>query len=178
LMPSKRPVEILRDFMDLRVGVTRSPVSVDTFRAVDARPVEMDVEYLRDAMAQEEVETGETTYPRFFVLGHDKVSKVINHTEHNVFLTSIITNQDLWNRLTEEQQKIFEVAAQNAADIERRETLAIVSPVQAQAASIGIPTVTMSDSERQKFIAATRTLYSKYETWFSPGVLSGITSIH
>lgn len=178
LMPSTSPYEHYKDFENTRVGISRSPVAADTFKSVGALPREVNVEDVRDAMIRNEIDSGETTYPRFFVLGHDKVAKYINHTEHCLFLTSIILNKQLWEKLSEKNQKIFMTAAQNAALIEREETLATVTPVQERAKALGIEVVTMSPAEKQKFINSTKGMYSKYETWFSSGVLSGIMKLH
>lgn len=178
LMPGMSAYENFKDFEATRVGISMSPVAHDTFTAVGAAPSQVNVEQVRDAMLRNEIDSGETTYPRFFVLGHDKVAKYINHTEHCLFLTGLIMNQTLWNKLSAEDQKIFMYAGEQAAKVEREETLATVQPVQEQAAKLGIPTVTMTSAEKQKFINATKPMYSKYETWFSPGVLSGILKLN
>lgn len=178
LMPSLSPYENFKDFEQTRVGISMSPVAHDTFTAVGALPRQVNVEKVRDGMLRNEIDSGETTYPRFFVLGHDKVAKYINHTEHCLFLTGLIMNQGLWNKLSEEEQKIFIYAGEQAAKLEREETLATVLPVQQEAAKLGIPTITMTSAEKQKFIDATKPMYSKYETWFSPGILSGIMKLH
>jgi TRAP-type C4-dicarboxylate transport system substrate-binding protein len=154
-----------------------SPVAHDTFTAVGALPRQVNVEKVRDGMMANEIDSGETTYTRFFVLGHDKVAKFINHTEHCLFLTGLIMNQKMWHELSDDDKKIFMYAAQEAAKLEREETLSVVQPVQEQAAKLGIPTITMTSAEKQKFIDATKPMYSKYETWFSPGVLSGIMKL-
>ena len=176
LMPSTKPIAKLSDFAGLKVGSTKSPVSMDTFRALGADPVEMNVEDLRDSIGNGTVDCGETTYPRFFVLGHDTVSKYINDTTHNVFLTCIITNKDLFGKLTKEQQELFFSTALEAAAIERKETVDQVIPVQQQAAAMGIQTIKMSAEEKQKCIDATRSIYEKYDSWFSPGILKALTT--
>lgn len=174
LMPSTKPIAKFEDFAGLKVGSTKSPVSIDTFKALGADPVEMNVEDLRDSMANGIVDCGETTYPRFFVLGHETVSKYINDTTHNVFLTCIITNKTLWSSLTKQQQDLFKTVALEAAAIERKETVDQVVPVQQRAASMGISTVKMSQEEKQKCIDATKHLYEKYDSWFSPGILRSL----
>jgi TRAP-type C4-dicarboxylate transport system substrate-binding protein len=174
LMPSTKPIAKLEDFAGLKVGSTKSPVSMDTFKALGADPVEMNVEDVRDSIGSGLIDCGETTYPRFFVLGHDKVAKYINDTTHNVFLTCIITNKALWAKLTKEEQDLFYSVALEAAAIERKETVDQVVPVQERAAALGIPTIKMSEEEKQKCIDATKHLYEKYDSWFSPGLLRGL----
>jgi TRAP-type C4-dicarboxylate transport system substrate-binding protein len=95
-----------------------------------------------------------------------------------LFLTSIVTNQTLWNSFDARTQAIFAEAARHAAEMERAESLASISQVQTAAAKMGIPTVTMTSKERQRFIDATAGMYDKYNTWFSAGVLQGLKQVH
>lgn len=177
-MPSTVPIETVKDFQDLKIRCTNNPVSKDMFSSLGATPVTIPTEDFSAALLSGEVESGEATYPRFFLLGYDRASKFINHTEHNLFLTSIVINQNIWNSFDQETQHIFARAARNAALQERAESLASVEQVQREAAALGIPTVKMSDSERAKLVNSFGGLYDKYETYFSSGVVSGLRGIH
>lgn len=177
-MPSTVPIERVEDFEQLRVRCTNNPVSLDMFESLSATPVKIATEDFADKMINGEVQTGEATYPRFFLLGYDRASKYNNHTEHNLFLTSIVMNQRIWNSFDRETQQIFARAARNAALMERAESLASVQEVQKAVAELGIPTVTMTAKERARFIEAVQPLYSKYETYFSSGVVSSLRNVH
>lgn len=177
-MPSNVPIERVSDFRDLKIRCTNNPVSMDLFSMLDAKPVNIPTEDFSKSLLSGEVDSGEATYPRFFLLGYDKASKFINHTEHNLFLTSIVINQTVWNSFDQATQDIFARAARNAALQERAESLASVEQVQRDAAALGIPTVKMNDTEKSKMIRAFAGLYNKYETIFSPGVVSGLRSMH
>lgn len=177
-MPSNVPIEKITDFRDLKIRCTNNPVSMDLFSVLDARPINIPTEDFSNALLSGEVDSGEATYPRFFLLGYDKASKFINHTEHNLFLTSIVINQTIWNSFDQSTRDIFTCAARNAALQERAESLASVDQVQREAAALGIPTVKMNDTEKAKLVSTFAGLYNKYETIFSPGVVSGLRSIH
>jgi TRAP-type C4-dicarboxylate transport system substrate-binding protein len=177
-MPSNVAIETMADFRNLKIRCTNHPVSVDMFESLDATAVTIPTEDFGSALISGEVDSGEATYPRFFLLGYDKASKVINHTEHNLFLTSIVINQNVWNSFDAETQDIFTRAAHNAALMERAESLASVEQVQRDAAALGIPTVIMKEAEKAKLAASFAPLYDKYQTWFSPGVVSGLRGLH
>jgi TRAP-type C4-dicarboxylate transport system substrate-binding protein len=176
IVPSKQAIETLEDFYRMNIGCGKNPVAIDTFKAVGANPVPMFIEDLRDGLANNIVEGGETTYTRFFVLGHNEQTRYINDNEHSLFLTSLIINKQLWQSMGEEVQEIFAAAALRAAKIEREDSLADNLIVQKQAALEGIPTVTMTAKERARFESATKDLYSKYQTYFSPGLLDSLTN--
>ncbi len=178
MIPSKNSIESIEDFYNLTIRTGQNPVAQDTFRALGATPVGMLIDQFRNAMNSQEVQAGETTYPRFFSMGHHEQAKYINHTEHSLFLTSIVMNKRLWTDMSVEHQHIFAEAATCAAKTERKESLADIAITQAKAAAMDIPTVTMSASERARFVSATKTIYSKYDTFFDSGVLNAVTKLH
>jgi TRAP-type C4-dicarboxylate transport system substrate-binding protein len=178
MIPSVTAIESIKDFYNLTIRTGANPVALDTFRAVGANPVGMLIDQFRDAMNNNEVQAGETTYPRFFSMGHHEQAKYINHTEHSLFLTSIVMNKRLWADMTVDDQAVFAEAAISAAQIERKESLADIVRVQTEASAMNIPTVTMTATERQKFMDTTKTIYSKYDTFFDNNVLATIVKLH
>lgn len=174
IIPSHRAIERLEDFYDLQIRCGLSPVAVDTFESVGAKPQQILIDDFAKAFDTNAVQAGETTYPRFFALGHDKSSKVINHTEHSLFLTSIVTNQNVWSKLDPNMRLLFADIALEAAKIEREESLADIGKVQIEAGKQGIETVKMTSKERERFARATSGLYTKYDSVFESGLLRDI----
>ena len=174
MIPSIKAIESLEDFYELSIRTGQNPVAQDTFLSVNARPVGMLIDDFKNAMNKAEVQAGETTYPRFFSMGHHEQAKFINHTEHSLFLTSIVMNSKVWNEMTVEDQEIFAESAIKAAKIEREESLADVGRVQAEASKMQIQTVRMSDKERTRFQNATKSIYSKYDSLFGNDLINRI----
>lgn len=176
IVPSKQAIETLENFYQMNIGCGNNPVAVDTFAAVGANPVPMFIEDLESNLQSGLVDGGETTYTRFFVLNHDKQTKFINDNEHSLFLTSLIINKQMWQAMGERVQQIFARAALRAAQIERNDSLADNVIIQKQAAERGIPTIKMTEKERVRFVDSTKTLYNKYHTYFSAGLLDQLTN--
>lgn len=175
IVPSNRQIESINDFYNMNIGCGNNPVAVETFRAVGATPVPMYIEDLEASLESGRVDGGETTYTRFFVLGHDKQTTHINDNEHSLFLTSLIINQQLWLSLGERTQGIFARAAMRAAQIERDHSLADNVLIQRRAAEQGIPTVRMTENEKARFVTATKGLYNNFNTYFSSGLLDQLS---
>ena len=175
IVPSNKAIETLGDFASMNIGCGNNPVAVETFKAVGSTPVPMFIEDLEASLESGRVDGGETTYTRFFVLGHDKQTTHINDNEHSLFLTSLIINQPTWLALGERVQGIFARAAMRAAQIERDHSLADNVVIQKRAAEQGIPTVRMTDAEKAKFVSATAGLYTKFNTYFSSGLLAQLS---
>ena len=174
MMAGNGAIRQIEDLRGMRVRTSHSPVAIDTFKAVGAEPVPMELEELNDGLVQADVTVGESTYPRVYALGQDKVSKVINHTEHSLFLTSILINSKFWNSLSSDLQTIVADAAQVAARHERTISIDDVAATQARAEADGIEIIRMSETEQARFADATKIVYNKYQDYFTADLVNNI----
>lgn len=162
IIPGQEGIDTIEDIRDLKLRTSFSPVAIETFKAVGANVVPMELEEMTDAIQDADIQVGESTYPRIYALGQDRVSKVINHTEHSLFLTSILINQDFFATLGEELQGIVVDAAKTAANYERVISIEDVALTQAKAESDGIEVRRMSTEEKARFKAATAHVYDMF----------------
>lgn len=167
-------IEAVEDMQGMKVRVAHSPVAEATMRALGAEPVVIQIENLRDALGNKVVDIGESTYPRIYAMGQNETATVINHTEHSLFLTTIIMNKKLWESLTIEQQLIFEQAALASAHIEREESLEDVVKTRNRAIDDGIKVVDLKKETLDQFKAATSKVYDELDGMFSPGLIDEI----
>jgi len=157
------------------VRTSRSPVAVETFKALGALPnKDIALEEMNEAADAGVISAGESTYVRIFPLQQNESFKVVNDTAHSLFLTSIIVNQDFFKQFDQETQEIMATAAFNAARKERRESVADIPNILAQCKSKGVEVVTMSAEEKAKFEAVTSTVYGKFADYFTAGLVQKI----
>ena len=176
IIPGNEAVAKIEDLRGMKLRTSFSPVAIETFKTLGADVVPMELEELSDNLASANVTVGESTYPRVYALGHDKVSKVINHTEHSLFLTSILIGTDFWNTLSSELQAVVSEAAKEAARYERSLSIDDIALVQARAEADGIEVVKMSTAEQARFAEATKVVYEKFENYFTAGLVAKIQS--
>jgi len=169
-----RVIESVQDLAGMRVRVAHCPVAEDTMRALGAEPVVLPIEQLRDAIGNQTVDSGESTYPRIYSMGQNQTATVINHTEHSLFLTTIIMNKALWNGLTLEQQNIFQAAAIAAAHVERAESLEDIGITQQRAVEDGIKVHHLSQQQQNEMKQRVSVVYDKYQTYFNNNLISRI----
>lgn len=174
IVPSAEPIGKLEDLAGMRVRVPASPVARDTFEAIGAIPVEMPIEALAQGLAEKSVDAGESTYPRIYSMNQAQHSKSIAHTEHSLFLTSLIMNKDLWDSFDAETQEIFNQAALAAAQVERQESIEDIAKTQERAVSDGITVTRLSERDTAEFKAATADLHDKYDGIFTKGLIGRI----
>lgn len=173
------PANFRADTVDAWQGQTvrtsRSPVAVETFKLLGAKPNEhITLEEMNDYADRGEIAAGESTYVRIFPLDQYKSFKVINDTAHSLFLTSIIVNKDFMSQFDEDTQKIMATAALNAARLERRESVADIPNILAECEEKGVEVVRMSVEEQKKFEKVTSAVYEKFADYFTPGLVQKI----
>jgi TRAP-type C4-dicarboxylate transport system substrate-binding protein len=176
IIPGNEPVARIEDLRGIKVRTSHSPVAIETFKTLGADVVPMELEELSENLGSANVAVGESTYPRVYALGHDKVSKVINHTEHSLFLTSILIGTDFWNTLSAELQAVVAESAKVAARYERVISIDDVAKTQARAEADGIEVIKMSKEEQARFAAETKVVYDKFENYFTAGLVQSIQS--
>jgi TRAP-type C4-dicarboxylate transport system substrate-binding protein len=176
IIPGNEPVARIEDLRGIKVRTSHSPVAIETFKTLGADVVPMELEELSENLGSANVAVGESTYPRVYALGHDKVSKVINHTEHSLFLTSILIGTDFWNTLDADLQAVVAESAKVAARYERVISIDDVAKTQARAEADGIEVIKMSKEEQARFAAETKVVYDKFENYFTAGLVKSIQS--
>jgi len=175
MLPSDRDVFSIEDLKGMRVRThEQSPISAETFKAVGATPVPLTLEEINEGVAKDLIDSGESTYPRYYSLKQNEALPTINDTKHSLFLTSILIGKDFWDSMDSESQELIQTAAVRAAETEREESIADIARVEDQCKEDGINIVHMSDFERDRFKEATGYMYSKFEDLFTPGLLQAI----
>lgn len=174
MIPATKEIKTMEDFKGLKVRANRSPVAVDTLAAVGAIPTVMELEDITREVNSGAIAGGESTYPRFYALNQNSVCKYINDTRHSLFLTSILVNQNFWETLDEDTKEKMTNAARSAARYERSISVDDVGIVRDRATADGITVVDLPSEEIAKFKEMTKSVYTKYENYFTPGLVDKI----
>eukprot|EP01065_Artemidia_motanka_P035832 TRINITY_DN43718_c0_g1_i1.p2 TRINITY_DN43718_c0_g1~~TRINITY_DN43718_c0_g1_i1.p2 ORF type:complete len:341 (+),score=155.58 TRINITY_DN43718_c0_g1_i1:61-1023(+) len=174
MIPANVVIEKVEDFRGVQLRCNKSPIAAETFIAVGAEPVQIELEEINEAVKDGRIQGGESTYPRFYGLSQNESCSVINDAEHSLFLTSILVGKGFWGSLGSELQGLVKSAAVDAARNERKESIDDIEVVKGRCQSDSIQVVTMSKEERQRFQEATKYLYDKFEDMFTPGLIDQI----
>jgi len=175
IIPSTQAINAVEDFKGLKLRVSeKSPIAYDTFEAVGAIPVPMVIENIPQEVRSGLIEGGESTYPRVYGMNQNEVCEYVNNTEHSLFLTGIVMNEKFWNSLKPEHQQAIKTAAYEAAQAERVEAVEDVELVKQRCIADGIKVINLPKQEQDKFKEITKQVYTKYENYFSKGLVESI----
>jgi TRAP-type C4-dicarboxylate transport system substrate-binding protein len=175
IVPANFRADTVESWRGKKVRTSRSPVAIQTFKALGAEPKDrISLEEMNEAASQGLIQAGESTYVRVFPLEHHKSFEYVNDTEHSLFLTSIIVNKQFFNQFDEETQQIMATAAFNAARQERITSVADIPNILKQCEQENVEVVRMSDVEKSKFKQVTSQVYERFSNYFSPGLVQRI----
>jgi TRAP-type C4-dicarboxylate transport system substrate-binding protein len=173
ILPSASEIKSLEDLKNLKVRVPSSPVAEETFKTIGSIPVSMPIEFLGENLGTV-VQAGETTYPRIYNMNQNQKTKYIFHSEHSLFLTSMLMNRNIWEDLDESTKSIFENAALNAARIERQDSLKDIEKVQKRALDDGIKITFINEEDKEAFKKSAEKVHEKFEKILNKDIIQSI----
>merc|ERR1712014_437104 len=108
MIPGNVVIEKIEDFEGVPLRCNKSPIAAETFIAVGAEPVQIELEEIPEAVADGRIVGGESTYARFYGLEQNECCKVINDAEHSLFLTSIIITKSFWSDMEQDLKAMMQ----------------------------------------------------------------------
>lgn len=160
---------------DLPIKTSSSQIAIDTIKALGAIPISLEADDFRDLLFKDAIVAAESTYPRYLSYIYKYVTSVLD-VGHSLYTTTLLSNFDFWNELSDEHKEIMENAARSAAKQERDRSVADAEEYKKKSAQLGVNIVSLTDSELQTLKEKTSVVYSKWEDHFLPGLINAIRS--
>ncbi|MDK2824492.1 MAG: TRAP-type transport system periplasmic protein [Clostridia bacterium] len=117
---SKRPIVNPEDMEGIKIRTMENQIHMDSFRQIGADPTPMAFGELFTALQQKTVDAQENPLP---IIATSKFYEVQDHlamTGHFYAPAPLLVSQALWDKLTDEEKQIFQKAADDARDAERK----------------------------------------------------------
>jgi TRAP-type C4-dicarboxylate transport system substrate-binding protein len=176
---SREPITSVDGFHGISFAVRTNPVLRDMAKAFGSDPAVLDdlaIEGRKDMSRNHDVV--QTTLPRYEAQIDSSVHPYVINTRHNMFLTTILVNEQFWQELDIEDQILMKKAAISASRQERQWSIDDAKKIETQAEEqkrLGIKEVLeFPETEREKLREMSKALYKKYDDVFSPGFLNSI----
>ena len=174
IIPGTKAINKLEDFKGLKIRTSNSPIAQDTFKILGATAVPMPLDGIDNGIKSGKINEAESTYARYFTLGQNQVAKIVNETNHSLFLTSIIVNEKFWNTLPENYKKIMKEAAVSAARVERDHSIVASEETKKKCTEQGIKIVSLNKAEEDRLRVAFEPIYKKYSPIVGKELVSDI----
>src|SRR5690606_2540146 len=114
-----RPIASVADFKGLKIRLQPNEVHLDTFRALGANPVAMDVKEVYSAMQQGVLDGHENPYNIIFTRRFHEVQKHLSNTGHFFDFINAAANKRQFERLSKEHQEVIRQSMRAAMQWQR-----------------------------------------------------------
>ncbi|GHE21628.1 TRAP transporter substrate-binding protein [Halomonas urumqiensis] len=116
---SERPIESIEDFSDLKVRLQPNQTHLDTFRAIGANPVSMDINEVYGALQQGVLDGQENPYSIIQTKRLDEVQGYLSDSGHFYDFIVVVVNRDTFDSLSDDEQQALRASMDEAVAWQR-----------------------------------------------------------
>lgn len=172
---TERDIRKPEDMKGLKIRVMKSPIYMDTFKALGASPVDLAFPQIYSALQNRTIDAQENPLLTSVLIKATEITKHVTKTGHILTECIIIVNPDFWKKLTPDQQKIFREAAAVAIKANREVNAELMNKLPKTGESVAeycqknnVKVIDLTPEEREKFKLAMKTVWEKYRTKIGP----------
>ena len=120
---SKRPLKSLADFEGLKIRLQPNETHLNTFRALGANPVSMDIKEVYQALQQKVLDGQENPYAVSKTNNFNEVQQYLSDTGHFFDFIVVVANKSSFESMSPEQQSILTSAMDKAIAWQRAKAI-------------------------------------------------------
>jgi TRAP-type C4-dicarboxylate transport system substrate-binding protein len=179
VIASTKEIKTAADLQGLSMAVKTSPVLSDMAKAFGTEPTAVvDAGLLERKQIRSDFDTIQTTLPRYALQVNSDTHPYVTNTRHNMFLTTIVINEEFWNSISIEDQLLMKKAAFNSARLERQWSVDDATKIEtdkAEQKKLGIKAmIEMPEEEIEKLKESSKTVLDKYRNIFTKNLIDNI----
>jgi tripartite ATP-independent transporter DctP family solute receptor len=166
---SVREVRKPEDLKGLKIRVMKSPIYIDTFKALGASPTDLPFPEIYSALQNGTIDAQENPLLTSILIKATEITKFVTKTGHILTECMIIVNPDVWKKLSPDQQKIFQEAAKVAIKVNRKENAALMKKLPKSGISVEeyckknkVKVTQLTPEEREAFKKAMTSVWTTY----------------
>lgn len=164
VMASDSPIKSLNDFNGLKFSSSYNGLWNDIYQTLGAKAADFGSHNIT-----------QTTLPRYHADANES-QRFCTDTQHSMYLTSILMNQDMWSEFDAETKNIFKESAKVVASQERKQSIADANEIATSTyREHGIDQIFYLSDQDQKVLRSKLTpLIEKWKPYFTPGLVDKI----
>ncbi len=117
---SRKPIVNVEDLKGLKLRVIPNPMFMESFGALGANPVPMAFPELYGALESKAMDAQENPFAVVLTSKFFEVQKFLSVTNHVYTANPVVISKKTWERLSAQEQKILQEAAQEAGAYQRK----------------------------------------------------------
>ena len=155
-----RPINSPKDLEGLKIRVMNSQTAFDMVNALGGSPTPVSFGELYTALQQGVVDGAENNAPSFYTSRHYEVCKYYSIDQHTAIPDVLIVSTQMWNKLTDQEKKWLQAAADESVPVQKR---IWAESVQESLEAVKKAGVEIIYPEKSPFQEKVQGLYSQYE---------------
>lgn len=161
VMTSNKKVQELSDLKGIKIRTMENSHHITFWKALGANPTPMAFSELYVGLEQHTVDAQENPYEVICSNGFYEVQKYVIETNHLPHLLALVTNQEFYQKMPKESQKIINQAAIIARDEARKQAVLRTSDKVKEIENGGAELVPVSEAFRESMLKASEPLYQQ-----------------
>lgn len=171
-----RPIRKPEDMKGLKIRVMEQPIYIAMMKALGANPTPMAFGELFTALQKGVVDGQENPAAHIYTKRFFEVQKYISLTEHTYSAEPLVISMITWNKLTPEQQKILQEAANEAKDWQRQLAIDLEQGYWDKIRESGKCEI-ITDVDKEAFRKATKPVWKQFESKVGKENIEAIVNI-
>lgn len=156
-----KPIHSPKDLFGLKIRVMESVTAIDMVRGLGGSPTPISWGELYTALQQGVVDGAENNPPSFYLSRHYEVCKFYTLDEHTMLPDVLIIGTQLWNRLSEQEQKWLQGAVDKSVKYQRKLWADAEAEALAEVQKAGVEIIR---PDKTLFSEQIRGIYDQYKT--------------
>ena len=157
---AKKPIRTPVDLKDMKIRVQQSPVAMDLVRAFGASPTPIAWGELYTSLAQGVVDGAENNPPSLYTSKHYEICKYYTLDQHTRPADVLMMSMKAWNKLTAQEQKILQEAADESVVFQRKAWAEFEKESMDAVKAAGVEVI---EPDKEAFKKAVEPMYKEYE---------------
>ncbi len=170
---SRRAIEKPSDLKGIKIRTPENKMTLDIFKALGASPAPLAFSELYMALSQGVFDAQENPITNIHAAKFDEVQKYISITNHKYESCPFIISENVWSKLSENQQNILAEGAQKFAVIHREMVRSNEANLLADLEAKGMQ---VSRPDTSTFQAATASVYEKWADTLGQDLINRIVA--
>lgn len=175
VMSTNKPVYSLSDFKGQKIRTMENSYHLAFWKSIGANPTPMSFSEVYIGLQQHTIDAQENPYEVIVSNRLYEQQDYVVETNHLPHLISLIVNDDFFQNLSDEEQKIMTQAAKEATQYARAQSDARISDRLATIEDSGTQILTLSEETRNEVRQAAGTVYESIKENISPEIYKSYT---
>ena len=174
LTNNRHPITKLDDIKGLKIRVIQSPIPIELFNSLGANAVPLPYTELYTALETGTVDGQENPAANILNAKFYEVQKYMTVTRHQYNPQIVLISKKFWDGLNDEEKAVFQSAATEARDYQRKVSREVDAKAIADIKATGMEVNELSPEETQKLRDAVKPLIDKFGAEIGPDTVSAL----